>query len=125
MSIEKLKELLNHKSEAGVSIVTVNGASPHLSNTWSSYITLVGEDTLIIPAGGMQTTESNIKENDAVILSITNANVDGFSGLGTGVIVNGKGTFISVGQAFDRMKDKFPWIRAVLEVKVSDIKQTY
>lgn len=125
MSIEKLKEILNHESEAGVSIVTRGINGPHLTNTWNSYINYAVDSELVIPAGGMNLTESNIQENDDIILSITNANVQGYKYLGTGVVVNGKGKFISSGQQYDDMKVKFPWIRAILKVEIVTVKQTY
>lgn len=78
MSIEKLKEILNHESETGVSIVTSGVNGPHLTNTWNSYINYAVDSELVIPVGGMNLTESNVQENDDIIISITNANVQGY-----------------------------------------------
>lgn len=57
---EKMMEVLKH--EGVVSIVTKGENNPHVVNSWNSYITITGEENLLIPAGGMKKTEENIKK---------------------------------------------------------------
>lgn len=120
---EKLLAILSHPVDGCVSIVTNGVDGPHLVNTWNSYIEVTPNDKLLIPAAGFVKTEKNLSTHNEVILSIANREVEGYKGTGTGFIVKGSTRFIKSGEDFDRMKDKFSWIRAVLEVTVTSAKQ--
>ena len=121
---EKLLEILSHPVDAAVSIMTNGDDGPHLVNTWNSYIELTPDDKLLIPAYGFLRTEKNITANNGVTLSVANREVEGYRAKGTGVIVMGNARFIKSGEDFDRMKKKFDWARAVVEVTVTSTKQT-
>jgi len=121
---EKLLEILSHPIDAAVSIMTNGADGPHLVNTWNSYIEVTPDDKLLIPAYGFLRTEKNITVNNGVILSVANREVEGYRAKGTGVIVKGSACFIKSGEDFDRMKKKFDWARAVVEVTVTSAKQT-
>lgn len=123
MITNKLTEILNDSTDCAATIVTSGPESFHLSNTWNSYIRVVDEERLYIPAGGMNQTESNLKLRPEVKLSISNRNVQGHNFPGTGVIVEGTARII-YDDAVDVMKKEFPWIRAVLEVTVKKVSQT-
>ena len=120
---EKLLAILSHPVDSAVSIATGGSDGPHLVNTWNSYIEVTPEDKLLIPAAGFVKTEKNLAARNEAILSIANREVEGYRGTGTGVIVKGSTRFIKSGDDFDRMKAKFPWARAVLEVTVTSTKQ--
>ncbi|MBP2655829.1 MAG: pyridoxamine 5-phosphate oxidase-related FMN-binding protein [Firmicutes bacterium] len=121
---EKLIAILSHPVDGAVSIVTNGVDGPHLVNTWNSYIEVTPDDKLLIPAYGFLRTEKNITANTEVTLSIANREVEGYRAKGTGVIVEGSARFIKAGEDFDRMKKKFDWARAVMEVRVTDARQT-
>jgi hypothetical protein len=121
---EKLLEILSHPVDGAVSIMTNGVDGPHLVNTWNSYIEVTSEEKLLIPAYGFLRTEKNIGADNAITLSIASREVEGYRAKGTGVIVKGSARFINSGEDFDRMKTKFDWARAVLEVTVRDVKQT-
>ncbi len=121
---QKLVEILNHNSDSAVTIVTWNQESPHVVNSWNSFIQIIDDNTLHIPAGGFNQTEENLLKQPAIILSITSKVVPGFNNPGTGVIVEGIGKIITAGIALENMKTKFPWARAVLEVKITKTTQT-
>ncbi len=121
---EKLLEILSHPVDGVVSIMTNGAEGPHLVNTWNSYIEVTTDDKLLIPAYGFVRTEKNLTTHNEVTLSIANREVEGYRAKGTGVIVKGSARFIKSGEAFDRMKKKFDWLRAVLEVSVTSAKQT-
>lgn len=121
---EKLLEILSHPVDGAVSIMTNGADGPHLVNTWNSYIEVTSEEKLLIPAYGFLRTEKNIGADNAITLSIASREVEGYRAKGTGVIVKGSAHFIKSGEDFDRMKTKFDWARAVLEVTVIDVKQT-
>ncbi|MBP2637523.1 MAG: pyridoxamine 5-phosphate oxidase-related FMN-binding protein [Firmicutes bacterium] len=120
---EKLLTILSHPVDGAVSIVTGGSDGPHLVNTWNSYIEVTPEDKLLIPAAGFVKTEKNLAARNEAILSIASRDVEGYKGIGTGFIVKGSTRFIKSGDDFDRMKVKFPWARAVLEVTVISAKQ--
>ncbi|GMA98907.1 pyridoxamine 5'-phosphate oxidase family protein [Pelosinus sp. IPA-1] len=120
---EKLLDILAHPSDGAVSIVTNGEDGPHLVNTWNSYIMVTPADKFLIPASGFNKTEKNLSNQNNVILSIASREIEGYRGKGTGFIVTGTTRFVKSGEDFDRMKEKFSWIRAVLEITVTDAKQ--
>ena len=122
---EKLLEILSHKVDSAVTIVTQEAGEAHLVNTWNSYINVVDGNKLLIPAFGFIQTAKNLLENDKVKLSIANKEVEGYRGPGTGVIVEGTGEMLNEGAHFDLMKNKFDWARAILVVTVKSAKQTF
>jgi len=120
----KLKEILNDNNDSAVSIVTWNQVGAHLVNTWNSFVQIINDTTLHIPAGGFNETEKNLLKQPAIILSITSKVVQGFNNPGIGIVVEGLGKIITEGVALENMRTKFPWARAVLEVKVTKATQT-
>lgn len=72
----------------------------------------------------MTSTEEDLSVNDQLILTLAARQVEGFNNYqGTGFRINGKGEFLTEGPYFDEMKEKYPFIRKVLQVSVSDLKQ--
>ncbi|WP_432665260.1 pyridoxamine 5'-phosphate oxidase family protein [Wukongibacter baidiensis] len=122
MTIEKLLDVLKYKGI--VAIATQGKESPHIANTWNSYVTVTTNKELLIPAGGMNKTESNINANNKVKVTIGSHEVEGLRGLGTGFLIDGIAEFIKAGSEFDMVKENFPWIRAVLKIKINSVTQT-
>jgi predicted pyridoxine 5'-phosphate oxidase superfamily flavin-nucleotide-binding protein len=120
---EKLLDVLSHPTDGAVTIVTTGDAGPHLVNTWNSYIEVTPDDKLLIPAYGFNKTERNLSIHNNVTLSIASKEIQGYQSKGTGFIVKGTTRFITSGEDFDRMKAKFSWARAVLEITVTTAKQ--
>lgn len=121
---EKLIEVLSHPSDGVVAIVTQGKEEPHVVNTWNSYIQVTTDDKLLIPAGFMNRTEKNIEDNNNVWLTIGNREVQGKMYKGTGFSIKGTARFLKDGTEFEMMKEKFDWIRAVLEVTIEKAVQT-
>lgn len=120
---KKLLDILSHPSDGAVTIVTNGEDGPHLVNTWNSYITVTPDNKLLIPASGFNKTENNLSIHNHVILSIASKEIEGYKTKGTGFIVKGTTRFLKSGEDFDRMKERFAWIRAVLEITVTSGKQ--
>lgn len=120
---EKLLSVLAHPADGAISIVTNGADGPHVVNTWNSYITVTSEDKMLIPAAGFVKTERNLNLNNKATLSIASREIEGYRGKGTGFILEGTTRFITAGEEFNHMKEKFSWIRAVLEVTVVSAKQ--
>ena len=118
---EKMFEVLKH--EGVVAIVTQDKES-HVVNTWNSYIKIIDGEKMLIPVGGMKATEENLKENSKVLLTLGSREVEGFHSMGTGFLVEGNGSFSYEGEEFDQMKERFPWMRAILVVKINNVSQT-
>ncbi|TAH74887.1 MAG: pyridoxamine 5'-phosphate oxidase family protein [Anaerolineaceae bacterium] len=121
---EKLAEVLSHPSDGVVAIVTLGKEEPHVINTWNSYIHATTDGKLLIPAGFMHRTENNIKENNKVWLTIGSREVQGKMYKGTGFSIKGTARFLTNGTEFETMKEKYNWIRAVLEVTIEKAVQT-
>ncbi|SDH83872.1 FMN-binding protein [Desulfosporosinus hippei] len=120
---EKLLEVLSHSTDGAISIVTNGDDGPHLVNTWNSYVVVTPEDKLLIPAYGYNKTEKNLSVHNDVTLSIASKEIQGYKAKGTGFILKGTTRFLKSGEDFERMKEKFSWVRAVLEITVSSAKQ--
>lgn len=122
MNNEKFLEVMQH--EGPVTIVTINVYPASLVNTWISYVKLdLDSDVLYIPAAGMHSIEQDFQTDATVILTVGTKEVLGTQGPGAGFHIYGQGSFIESGQIFDEMKEKFPWIRKVLQIKVDKIEQ--
>jgi Pyridoxamine 5'-phosphate oxidase len=119
---EKLLEVL--KQDGVVAIATLGQDGPHMVNTWNSYIRLSEDGRILIPAGYMQRTESNVGFNDQVLLTLGSAKVAGLHGAGTGFLIKGRAAFIASGPDFEVLKSKFAWARATLAITPESIEQT-
>ena len=121
---EKLLEILSHPADGVVAIVTQGVDGPHVVNSWNSYINITSDDRLLIPVGGMKTTEKNVEENHIVKLTIGSREVQGLNYKGTGFLITGTANFLKNGPEFNMMKEKFSWVRAVLEITIDTAVQT-
>ena len=119
---QKILDVL--KQEGVVSIVSQGVNIPHVVNTWNSYIKITEDKRMLIPVGGMNTTETYVKKNNNVLLTLGSREVEGFHSMGTGFLINGIASFIYEGSEYDTVKEKFPWARAALEIKPESITQT-
>ena len=122
MFTEKFLEVLSN--EVVVSIVTCANNEAHVSNTWNSYLVIVEENKILIPAAAMIKTENNININPNVKLTLGSHEVMGCKYMGTGFLLEGTASFLKDGDNFKMMRNKFPFLTRVLEVTVSSCKQT-
>lgn len=119
---DKFFEVLNY--EGAVSIVSWGNKAPHVTCTWISFLVTKNNDTILIPAAGMRSTEADVNINQSVLLTLAAREVEGFNNYqGTGFRITGEASFLSEGPYFDEMKEKYPFLRKVLQVKVIDSKQ--
>lgn len=119
---EAFFEVLRHE---GVLAIATYGSELHLVNSWNSYVQVTDGDTLVIPVGGMRKTESNVAVDHRVLITAGAREVVGKQGRpGTGFLIAGKAEFLSSGEEFDLVKEKFPWARAALKVTVQSVTQT-
>ena len=121
MLTEKFFEVISH--EGVVSIISWGKGEPHVANTWNSYLTLTKDNKILIPAAGMVKTEANIKENNKVKMTLGSKEVQGHFTQGAGFRLEGTAKFISLGEEYDMMKEKFPFLTRVLEITLTEIEQ--
>jgi len=114
------KEVL--KNTEWVAIATWSGNAVHLVGTWGDYVEIINDDTILIPVGGMQETEKNLKENKHVQILVASKKVQGSYGLGKGCVLYGEGEIQTEGEYVQRIKMRFPWVRGALVIKVEKIE---
>ncbi|RII33582.1 pyridoxamine 5'-phosphate oxidase family protein [Clostridium chromiireducens] len=122
MFTEKFLEVLNH--EGVVSIVTCANNEAHVVNTWNSYLVIVEDNKILIPAAAMIKTEENINVNPNVKLTLGSKEVMGHAYMGTGFSLEGTAKFLREGKHFEHMKEKYSFLTRVLEITVNSCKQT-
>ncbi len=122
MFTDKFFEVLNH--EGIVSIVTCANNTAHVANTWNSYLIVVEENKILIPAAAMIKTEENINANPKVKFTLGSKEVMGYKYIGTGFLLEGTAKFLKDGDNFKMMKEKCPFLTRTLEVTVTSCKQT-
>lgn len=103
-----------------VAIATAGSGGPHLAATWGDYVRALGvqDDVILIPAGGLQTTEANLAVDPRIELLFASREVKGSSDSGQGCRLRGLGEFQASGPAADAVKARFPWARGALVVRV-------
>lgn len=122
MLTEKFYEVLNH--EGVVSITSWGTEEPHVTNTWNSYLVITADEKILVPAAGMRSTESDVKQNNKVKVTLGSREVMGFNNYqGTGFLIEGTACFTESGSEFEMMKEKFPFLSRVLEITVTSAKQ--
>ena len=57
-------------------------------------------------------------------MTLGSREVQGFHSKGTGFLINASAGFVYNGVEFDEMKQSFPWVRAIIEIKPQSITQT-
>ena len=118
---EKFLEVLQH--EGVVSIVSW-GVETHVANTWNSYLVVTEDERILIPAYGFRKTEKNVNVNSQVKITLGSKDVLGYKDYpGTGFLIIGTARYITAGDEYDFMKQKFSFLTRVLEITVETAKQ--
>ena len=106
-----------------VAIVFQGKDNHHVVNTWNSYIKITEDKRIIASVGGMKVTESNIKGNNNILMTMGSREIEGFHSMGTGFLIAGKASFEYEGPDYDYMNQGFPWARAII-ITAEEIRQT-
>lgn len=118
---DKFFEVLQH--EGVVSIVSW-GVETHVVNTWNSFLVVTADGRILIPAYGFRKTEKNVNVNNQVKLTLGSKEVLGYKDYqGTGFLIDGTARYITSGEEYEMMKEKFSFLTRVLEVTVVSAKQ--
>ncbi len=116
-----ITEILN--CEGAATLVTESSAGAHVTATWNSYMEEGNADQLLIPAGGLEKTEQNIKSGSKLRMLIGSKQVRGKNGMGAGFRLTGTATFVVAGESFNKIKSRFPWARAVVVFTIEIAEQ--
>lgn len=119
---EKFYEVL--KYEGVVAIGTRSNEGFHMVNTWNSYLTVTADERITGPVGGMRKTEANLALDKNILMTLGSREVQGFNSKGTGFLITGTMAFITEGKEFETLKQKFPWARAMFEIRPESVTQT-
>ena len=85
---------------------------------------LIRDERILAPAAGMHYLEEDIKVNDTIYLMLGVREVEGKNGYqGIGFRVSAKAKLISNGPEFEMMKEKYPFLRSVLELTPVEVEQ--
>ena len=123
MLTKKFKETLEY--EGSVSLTSWGADNhPHVTGTWISYLHLTNDERILAPAAGMHYLEEDIKVNDTIYLMLGVREVEGKNGYqGIGFRVSAKAKLISSGPDYAMMKEKYPFLRAFLELTPLEVEQ--
>ena len=120
---DKFFEVIDH--EGVVSVVSWGLDEPHVANTWNSYLIVTNDERILIPAAGFRKTQKNVEANNRVKLTLGSKEVTGYKDYqGTGFLIEGTAKYLTSGDEYDLMKEKFPFLSRVLEITVTSSKQT-
>ncbi len=122
MLIEQLREVFQH--EGPVAIVTNSATGPHVVGTWNSYLEIIDDKTIAIPAYGYRQTEQNVESRSSVQLLLGTKELPGKAGRpGRGFKLTGRGKFEAEGEIFQKMCSRFGGIRAAFIVTIEKAEQ--
>ena len=102
-----------------VTIVTNGPDGPHLAGHWGNYMRVVDPgDVVIFPIGRFQRTEQNLRADSRIQLMVASHKVQGTRSPGQGCVIDGTGEIVTAGEYLDVVREKFPWARGALVVRV-------
>ena len=114
-------KILEHEGPA--SFATEGPDGPHMAATWNSYIEIAGDRAVIIPVGQLEKTEENINAGSKFQMIVASKEIKGSNGDGAGFLLKGTAEFKETGMEFNRIKSRFPWIRAIMIFNIEEERQ--
>lgn len=119
---DTFREVLTHNGVVSVTSWAENNA--HVANTWNDFLVIKDDNKLLIPVAGFKETEKNVNKNSRVIVTLGSPEVEGTIGMGTGFVIDGTATFLTAGEDFEIMKEKFSFLTRVMEITAASVTQT-
>ena len=115
---EKIVNILKHEGPATFATYGTDGI--HMAATWNSYIEVLYNDTILIPAGYLNKTQRNIEAGSEVQMILASKDVMGLQGKGAGFLLKGHAKFEESGVNFDKLKSRFSWVRSAMVFKIKE-----
>ena len=105
-----------------VTIVTQGPDGPHLAGHWGNYMRIVDPgEVVVFPIGRFQRTEQNLRANARIQLMVASRKVQGTRSPGQGCVIDGTGEIVTAGEHLDLVREKFPWARGALVMRVGAV----
>jgi hypothetical protein len=105
-----------------VAIVTQGPDGPHLAGHWGNYMRIVDPgDVVLFPVGRFQRTEQNLRANGRIQVMAASRKVQGSRSPGQGCVIDGSGEIVTAGDYLDLVREKFPWARGALVMRVAAV----
>lgn len=103
-----------------LAIATTGPDGPHMAACWTRNVLALGIDgeEICVPVWRMDLTAANLARDPRVEILFVARDVRNSDGDGQGCTVNGVGTVQTSGPRADAVRERFPWARGVLVVKV-------
>jgi len=102
-----------------VTIVTSGPEGPHLAGHWGNYMRIVDPgEVVVFPVGRFQRTEQNLRAHGRMQLMVASRKVQGSRSPGQGCVIDGTGEIVTAGEYLDLVREKFPWARGALVMRV-------
>jgi len=120
---EKCREVMD-KTE-WVAITSLGSDGPHMVGTWGDYVRSVStkdDEVITIPARKYNKTEENLRKNGHVELLFASKQIQGSYPPGQGCRISGKGELQTTGEFAEAAKERFPWARGALVIKVEEAR---
>jgi hypothetical protein len=122
MLSKEITEILPY--ECPVAIVTNSTSGPHVVGTWNTYLEILDDSTLAIPAFGYRQTEQNVKHGSVIHLLLATKELLGKTGRpGRGFKLTGRGSFETKGAIFEKMRSRFNGIRSAFIITIEQVEQ--
>lgn len=105
-----------------VTIVTQGPDGPHLAGHWGNYMRIVDPGEMVVfPIGRFQRTEQNLRANARIQLMVASRKVQGTRSPGQGCVIDGTGEIVTAGEYVELVREKFPWARGALVMRVGAV----
>ena len=105
-----------------VTIVTQGPDGPQLAGHWGNYMRIVDPgEVVVFPIGRFQRTEQNLRANARIQLMVASRKVQGTRSPGQGCVIDGTGEIVTAGEYLDLVREKFPWARGALVMRVGAV----
>lgn len=78
-------------------------------------------EVVVFPIGRFQRTEQNLRANARIQLMVASRKVQGTRSPGQGCVIDGTGEIVTAGEHLDLVREKFPWARGALVMRVGAV----
>jgi hypothetical protein len=75
-------------------------------------------EVVVFPVGRFQRTEQNLRAHSRMQLLVASRKVQGSRSPGQGCVIDGTGEIVTAGEYLDLVREKFPWARGALVMRV-------
>ena len=78
-------------------------------------------EVVVFPVGRFQRTEQNLRADSRIQLMVASHKIQGTRSPGQGCVIAGSGEIVTEGEYLDLVREKFPWARGALVMRVASM----